>query len=155
MAYTDHEHLLSGYGAKFSYSSDGGSTYTDIDDLASVEVGEDEWQESDDTTLQTTGRRIVATPGLLKQTDSTFVSYFHKTQADTLKGFFNNRTTLGWKVTLPSLSTESAPTTHAFSGWIKKWKPVTKQEKGSEDKTMVEWSIYRTTAVTQTAGTDA
>src|SRR6185503_13040421 len=109
MSYSDNEHLH-GYTTTLEFSTDGGSTWTFVNDLASVEGPEAQFKESDNTTLKSPNKVILATPGWQEVGDFKFQVYGHKTQGwGTLyTAFLSGATTAyEWRVTCPKLSTES------------------------------------------------
>ena len=151
MPYADHEHLHQ-YGLSLEVSLDG-TTWTFIDDLFEADAYESEWGKSDDFTLQSPNRVKLTTPGWQTLSDIPIQSYLHKTQFETLLGYFHTRKPLQWRLTLPKLSSEATATTGAFFGYISKFKHHQQQTAGGEEKLKVAWTITPTTQIVSTPGT--
>lgn len=145
----DHVHIHpAGFG--LYYSTDG-NVYTLLDDLSSVEGPAQERQESEDTTLASVNKFLEATPGWIKGGNVPFAMYLHKTQFNTLYGYFTAGTTLFWRALAATITGETNGSKWEAEGWIAKchW---TKAEKASEEKIMAEFEIHLTTLPTFTAG---
>lgn len=131
-------------GASFWYSTDG-VTYTQVFDLSEFEGPEGEKKASDDTTLQSANKLLLATPGWETFSDVPFVVYLVKAFLNTMYTHFTAGDTLYWRLLLPVIGAETNGTKWEFQGWLSKFKTMTKAAKGSDDKIMVDLSIHPTT----------
>jgi hypothetical protein len=133
------------------YSTDGNS-YVLLDNLSSVEGPSQERGESEDTTLASPNKFLLATPGWIKGGNVPFVMYLHKTQFATLYGYFTAGTGLYWRALAALLAGETDGSKWEAQGWLAKCHQ-TKAEKASEEKIMAEFEIHLTALPTFGAGT--
>lgn len=148
MADTGHIHPA---GTQFLYSTDG-VTYTQVFDLQDVDAPDLERGESDDTTLNTPGKILLASPGWIKLGDVTWDVYLVKGFLNTMLTHFNAGDTLYWRILFILVNGEASGTHFDWQGWIKKLKPWSKVEKGSEEKVSNELVIHNTTLPVLTLG---
>src|SRR5262245_19342961 len=96
LVYADNEHLHP-YFTTLEYSTYG-TTWTMVNDLASVESPEMTRKPSNDTTLQSPNQMLLATPGWAEPSDPPFVCYVHRLQYNTFYGYFWTKTVLFWRL---------------------------------------------------------
>jgi len=143
------------FGTTLGYSSNG-SSYTLFADLVSVQIPDDEFDKSDDSTLNNL-REEITTIGWLKQTAAEFVLWFIASvlaalySGDFGPGTNGATTVLYWEVTYPLIASQSNNSTNVFQGWISKI-ARNKAEKLSNDKVQVPLTVEKQGLVIFTAG---
>jgi len=145
------EHTLP-KGTKISYSTNGGSSYTDIGELVSISPPPKMREESPDTNLEATDGVKVTTPGMKEPGETKFKCYFTKAQFATLNGFWDSGETYKYKITYPLITGESSPS--IFGPWDAWVKEIAQDsiETESNDKIKAEFTLKNRSIPGFTAG---
>ncbi len=147
----DHVHIHPA-GCSFWYSTDGGSNYTQVFDLKSIEGAKMERGESDDTTLNSPNKFILATPGWKKGGDVNMSVYLRKELNVVMLALWTAGTTVLWRALFVVIEAESNGSKWEFAAWIKTYPIFSKVEKGSDEKVSLDLVLHLTTEPTFMSG---
>ncbi|MBS0207508.1 MAG: hypothetical protein JSS27_01005 [Planctomycetes bacterium] len=135
MTYT-FQNPIPGKGCKLEYSSDGGTTYTKILQVISIEPPALNMGEAESTALDSTAEE--ATPTIVKNDDLSLKIFYDPSQTThaALTTACAAGTILFWKFTYanpqgPGASVPGSAKTEIFEGFVKQFKPTGVEVQGN------------------------
>ena len=136
--------------ASILFDEDGAASYTTIGDLAEIDAPELSLGRMPDTIL---GDTIISTePGWFRVGDGTFKVKIHQTQYDVLVDYFTAKTTLFFRIVLPTITGQSAGAQWNWSGYFGSVKLIETMTVESDEPLMTTFVIVPKTYPTWTAG---
>lgn len=136
-------------GTRFYFSTNGGSTYSELVDLKELgSPGEPEGPEVDVTPLAPTANYREFRIGLLKSGTITFKQFYNKARYTTLAALL--RIQYDWKYVFPDNAVPASASNLTFKGYLKKLTvdPVS----DPDDKILIMGEVTITGAITFTQG---
>jgi hypothetical protein len=140
-----------GYLSILAYST-ADVTYTDLTDAKMVGMMDQDKGDVPTTVLDSPNHTEEFLPGWRKPGEIRLEVYFHKTQFNTLLGFFASETIYWWRLSLPLIGTETVSSKLKAQGYVKKI-ALSDVQAGEDDTYMVPITIKVTGPFTFTAGT--
>jgi hypothetical protein len=135
-----------GFGTTLGYSV-AGTTYTTIAKVTELDRPKQTVSDAKNSHLTSTGATHTYLPGMIEPGEVACKIIYDKTLENTLLGFFQARTTLFWKITMPDGTTTGS--TYVFNGFIKEFGGSVPME----ETVQTEIKIKVTGVTTFTAGT--
>lgn len=106
------------YGTRLRYSSDSGSTWTNIQECRAIRLPKNEPSKADTTHLESPGRKREKMPSWKDDGECGFTCLFVADQYAALKALEDAGTVLVWQCQLAQLSGQSSRSTTQFSAQI-------------------------------------
>lgn len=110
-----------GLGTRLYYSTNSGSSYTELTDL--MEIGDPPnttVEKIDVTSVNPTSRRREKKAGLSDGGNFDFAQFWNKTRYTTLKAFYDAGTSLRWKLVYPDNTDPAQASNLVFDGPLEK-----------------------------------
>lgn len=134
------------YTAKLSYSTDGGTTYTDVDCLLKITPNPLEMAKSKATKLNSSGATHEYKRGWKEPGEITFSTQYDSTVYKALYDLYNklpNAAPEKWRITFPLDDGETTAATWVQDGFITGETP-TEASVDSDDQLMNDWTLSLT-----------